>query len=115
MMTLHRSRLTTVVRSLTGVDPSSVGAWWAGTDRDEPDGAGPPANRRLTALTGALVLPLAAAMLLSGLLFGTFWRVHYFIGYLLLPVVLLKLGSTGYRISRYYLRSGRYREVRPPY
>ena len=112
------ARLPPLVRSLTGVDVRSVGAWWASgeqRDRDEPGGSGPPANRRLTALTGALVLPLAGLVLLSGLFFGSVWRVHYFLGYLLLPIVLLKIGSTTYRMARYYLRSGRYRWVRPPY
>ncbi len=110
-----RSRLTVVVRFLTGADLASPRAWWAGAERPEPDGAGPPSNRRLTALTGALVLPLAAVVLLTGLLFGDLWRVHYFVAYLLLPVVLVKLSSTAYRMVRYYLRSGLYRQVRPPY
>lgn len=39
---LQRSRLTSVVRSLAGIDVSSAGAWWAGAEKDEPDdGSGP--------------------------------------------------------------------------
>ncbi|MHB8576771.1 MAG: hypothetical protein ACYDCQ_15725 [Dehalococcoidia bacterium] len=114
-MTPALQRLTTVVRSLTGADLSSTRAWWAGTESHEPDDTGPRANQRLTAITGAVVLPLAAVVLLTGLFFGNVWRIHYFVGYLLLPVVLVKLGSTAYRMVRYYLRSGLYRLVRPPY
>jgi hypothetical protein len=56
-MARQLSRLTPVVRALTGVDVSSVGAWWAGPGRDEPEDSGPPAIRRgcatLTAAPGA--------------------------------------------------------------
>lgn len=114
-MTPAVSRLSTIVRSLTGADLSSASAWWSRAESREPDDAGPGANQRLTALTGALVLPLATLVLLTGLFFGNLWHVHYFVGYLLLPVVLLKIASTGYRMARYYLRSGLYRLVRPPY
>jgi len=114
-MTPVLSRVTTVVRLLTGADLSSRSSWWASAERREPDDAGPRANQRLTALTGAVVLPLAALVLLTGLLFGDLWRAHYFVGYVLLPVALLKVGSTTYRMVRYYLRSGLYRQVRPPY
>jgi hypothetical protein len=114
-MTAARSRLFPVVRSLTGLDLSSLHAWWTSAASRECDPAGPRTNRRLTALTGTAILPLAALALLTGLFFGDLWRVHYFIGYMLLPVVLLKLGSTGYRMVRYYLRSGLYRFVQPPY
>jgi|SRR5579884_2495107 hypothetical protein len=108
-------RAASLVRWLTGLDLSSPRAWWETPAKPEPDGSGPRANRRVTALTGLLVLPLAALVLLTGLLFGSLWHVHYFLAFLLLPLVLLKVGSTTYRMVRYYLRSGLYRFIRPPY
>jgi hypothetical protein len=40
--------------------------------------------------------------------------VHMFIGLLLIPPVLLKLASTGYRFFRYYGGTRAYREKGPP-
>jgi hypothetical protein len=40
--------------------------------------------------------------------------VHIFVGMLLIPPVLLKLGSTGWRFARYYLGAGAYRAKGPP-
>jgi hypothetical protein len=40
--------------------------------------------------------------------------VHMFIGLVLIPPILLKLGSTGYRFVRYYTGSRPYREKGPP-
>jgi hypothetical protein len=40
--------------------------------------------------------------------------VHLFVGMLLLPPVLLKMGSTGYRFARYYTANPAYREKGPP-
>jgi hypothetical protein len=39
---------------------------------------------------------------------------HMFIGLMLIPPVLLKLGSTGYRFARYYAGSAVYRAKGPP-
>jgi hypothetical protein len=108
-------RALQIVRTLTGVDIASLRAWWRGPEPSEPELGGPRGNQRLTALTGMLVLPLAALVLLTGLLFGSLWRVHFFVGYLLLPVAVLKVCTTTYRMARYYLRSGAYRRIRPPY
>lgn len=40
--------------------------------------------------------------------------VHMFLGLVLIPPVLLKLASTGYRMARYYTHSRRYVEKGPP-
>src|SRR3954468_12223908 len=40
--------------------------------------------------------------------------VHLFVGALLIPPVLVKLGSTGYRFARYYARDPVYRTKGPP-
>jgi hypothetical protein len=71
-------------------------------------------NTRLTSATGiALFVPLLAVTG-SGLIFDGLWRVHYFAGFLLLPLVALKLASTGYRAARYYRGDPRYRRAGPP-
>ena len=43
-----------------------------------------------------------------------FWHVHYAAGFVLLPLVALKLISTGYRFARYYTRSPIYQAAGPP-
>ena len=45
---------------------------------------------------------------------GQLLSVHLFVGLLLLGPVTLKLGSTGYRLVRYYTRDSAYREKGPP-
>ncbi len=45
---------------------------------------------------------------------GGLLSVHMFIGLVLVPPVLLKLGSTGYRFARYYTKARPYREKGPP-
>jgi amino acid transporter len=72
------------------------------------------ANLRLTALVGlAMIVPLLVVTL-SGLSFDQLWRVHYFAGFLLVPLLVLKLCSTGYRMVAYYLGNRRYRRAGPP-
>jgi hypothetical protein len=80
----------------------------------EPADPGVRENRRLTALTGLVLLAPLVVVTGSGLLFGQLWRVHYFAGFLLLPLVLLKLASTGYRTVRYYVGSPAYRRAGTP-
>ncbi len=45
---------------------------------------------------------------------GGLLSVHLFVGMLLVPPVLLKLASTGYRFVRYYTANPRYRRKGPP-
>lgn len=77
-------------------------------------GGGTSGNERLTALAGsALVIPLAVVgvslLSLRGLM-----GVHLFVGLLLIPPLVLKMASTGYRFIRYYTRNGAYRERGAP-
>ena len=44
-----------------------------------------------------------------------FLTVHAFVGMLLIPVVALKLASTGWRMARYYLRGEEYVRRGPPH
>ena len=45
---------------------------------------------------------------------GGLVSAHMFIGMVLIPPVLLKLASTGYRFVRYYTGSQAYRAKGPP-
>lgn len=71
-------------------------------------------NERLTAEVGAALLVLLAALGLTIPFVHPLIREHVFLGMLLIPVVLLKLGSTGYRFVRYYTGARTYRAAGPP-
>jgi hypothetical protein len=85
-----------------------------------------PAERRARELGGTAgneILTSATALVLTLLLIAegiTILRIgglrteHMFIGMALIPPVLLKLGSTGYRFTRYYIGTRAYREKGPP-
>ncbi|MFD0526507.1 hypothetical protein ACFQ1I_03280 [Kitasatospora arboriphila] len=76
---------------------------------------GPEGNRRLIAATGALLLLLLAAQGVTILFLDRLLTWHFFIGMVLVGPVVLKLGSTGYRIVRYYTGSPAYRRQGPPH
>jgi len=86
-------------------------------------------NRRLTASTGTLLHSLLWIQIASALFFAfeTFnivlpsgpWHtvirpIHFFVGFLLAPLIVIKIGSTNYKFLLYYLRSRRYKEAGPP-
>jgi hypothetical protein len=69
-------------------------------------------------LTGATALVLTALLALEGLtllFMGPLLSLHVFVGMLVIPPVLLKLGSTGYRFLRYYQRRREYTAKGPPH
>ena len=72
-------------------------------------------NRRLTAATAAILLVLLAAEGVTLLAIGPLVSAHVFIGMLLLPLVGVKLASTGYRFARYYTGDRTYRAEGPPH
>jgi hypothetical protein len=75
----------------------------------------PNGNERLTAIVGALLLvPIAVELATIVLGVHTFMSLHVFVGFVLIPAVLLKLASTGWRFARYYTRSDAYRAHGPP-
>ena len=75
----------------------------------------PDGNARLTAAVGVLLLvPIAVELLTVPLGVHTFMSLHVFVGFVLIPLVLLKLASTGWRFARYYTRSDPYRVLGPP-
>jgi hypothetical protein len=78
--------------------------------RLNPDG-----NARLTAAVGVLLLlPIAVELATIVLGVHTFMSWHVFVGVALIPPILLKLGSTGWRFVRYYTRGAGYVEHGPP-
>jgi len=72
------------------------------------------ANARLTGMTAALLLVLLAVEGLTILRIGKLLTLHVVIGMVLVPPVLLKIGSTTWRFGRYYLGSPEYRRKGPP-
>jgi hypothetical protein len=72
-------------------------------------------NRRLTGSTAAVLLALLAAEGVTIFAIRPLLSVHVFVGMLLIPPILLKLGSTGYRFVRYYTGGRPYRIEGPPH
>ncbi len=77
-------------------------------------GGGTTGNERLTTAVGATLLVLLAVIGVTILRIGQLLSVHMFVGMLLVPPVLLKMSSTGYRFFRYYTGDARYRRKGPP-
>jgi hypothetical protein len=72
-------------------------------------------NERLTVWTGVILVVLLAVIGVTLLhLRTTLLSVHLFVGLLLIGPVLVKLGSTGYRLVRYYTHNPRYLRKGPP-
>jgi hypothetical protein len=75
---------------------------------------GPDGNEILTTATAVVLPVLLAALGITITDMGGLVRWHMILGMLLIPPVLLKLASTGYRFMRYYRRSAPYRAKGPP-
>ena len=71
-------------------------------------------NEILTSGTALVLTILLAGEGITLLTLDSTLSLHMFIGLLLVPPVLLKLASTGYRFVRYYTRSPAYVEKGPP-
>jgi hypothetical protein len=71
-------------------------------------------NERLTAATGAVLIVLLLVLGVTLLRLRSLLSVHLFVGLLLIPPVLLKMASTGYRFVRYYTHDQHYRSKGPP-
>ena len=107
---------------------SPIAAWKAAVERGKANAAliEPPidradeaveANGRLTAMLGALLIVLLAVEGLTLLHIHALWMlgVHVAVGMVLVPVVVLKIGSTTWRFAKYYLGSPGYRRKGPPH
>lgn len=77
-------------------------------------GGGTAGNERLTTAVGAALIILLAMLGLTILRIHGLLSEHLFLGMLLVPPVLLKLSSTGYRFVRYYTADPQYRRKGPP-
>lgn len=77
-------------------------------------GGGPAGNARLTAWTGLILLPILAVEGVTLLALGQLISWHIAVGVLAVPPALLKTGSTGWRIVRYYTGHRPYRSAGPP-
>jgi len=71
-------------------------------------------NEILTSAVAAILTLLLIAEGITIIRMGGLVSVHMFIGLLLVPPILLKLSTTGYRFARYYLSSRAYRQKGPP-
>jgi hypothetical protein len=72
-------------------------------------------NRRLTGAAAALLLILLAAEGATLVAIRPLVSAHVFLGMLLVPLVGVKLASTGYRFARYYTGHRAYRADGPPH
>lgn len=76
---------------------------------------GPQGNRNLTAVLGALLLAgILAELATLALGLRQTLPVHIAVGVALIPLVALKLASTGWRMIRYYTHAPDYRAEGPP-
>jgi hypothetical protein len=75
---------------------------------------GPAGNAQLTAWTGLMLLVLSLIELATLLDVNRWISWHIVVGALLLPPALLKTGSTGWRIVRYYTGNRDYQAAGPP-
>jgi hypothetical protein len=71
-------------------------------------------NQRLTALAGLIVFVLLVAIAATLFNISSLLTAHYMVGFVLLPLVGLKMGSTGYRFLRYYAGSAPFRLAGAP-
>lgn len=76
--------------------------------------ANPGGNEQLTAFAGILLVVFLAVEGATLLNLRALLSVHAFVGMFLLPIVALKMGSTGWRMARYYLGKDDYVRRGPP-
>ncbi len=72
------------------------------------------ANARFTAALAALLLVLLFVEGITLLKIANLIQVHVFIGMVLIPVVVLKIGSTTYRFIKYYAGHKGFQQKGPP-
>ncbi|HEX4863960.1 MAG TPA: hypothetical protein VFV02_07805 [Acidimicrobiales bacterium] len=76
--------------------------------------SGVESNARLTGAAAGVLIVLLAAEGATVLSVRSLLSAHVFIGMILVPPVLLKIGSTGWRFVRYYNGDAAYRRKGPP-
>jgi hypothetical protein len=88
-----------------------------GTPDVEPAPRGDPGvdgNERLTSIAGLLLLALMAVEILTVPTLHALMTVHILVGVVLAGPLVVKLGSTGYRFTRYYTGASAYVRRGPP-
>lgn len=71
-------------------------------------------NARLTATLGALLIVILFVEGVTILQVGSLLTLHVFVGLLVVPVVIAKMGATSWRFVKYYWGSPTYRRKGPP-
>jgi hypothetical protein len=77
-------------------------------------GGGVDGNGSLTTATGVVLIVLLAVLGVTIVWIGQLIWLHLFLGLVLLGPVALKLASTGYRFTLYYVHDRRYVDRGPP-
>ncbi len=72
-------------------------------------------NLLLTSHAGLAILAFLVLLYLTGLEFTPLRGVHFALGFALIPILLVKLGSTGWRAVNYYRGRHPYRAAGPPW
>jgi hypothetical protein len=103
-----------LIVALLVIVPAALVGVWAGRHlsqglRHDPSVE---SNARLTGYAAVVLLIPLATEVFTGVRPGLL--AHALIGFLLVPLVLLKLGSVGYRFVRYYSGDPRYLAAGPP-
>ena len=101
------------------VEPGRIAALIVRTDVSDsltrPEtAAGVVGNARITGTFGAVIFVLLFLEGLTVLRVGSLISMHVFVGMLLVPFVVVKIVSTGYRFVRYYGSRAAYAEKGPP-
>jgi hypothetical protein len=99
------TRIETSVDTQDHVGPSKRPRWLRG---------GVNGNERLTGTNAVILLLLLAVEGATVPFVRQLLTLHIFLGLMLVPPVLLKLGTTGWRFARYYLRDAEYLRRGPP-
>lgn len=84
------------------------------TDPGQPRSGGPAGNATLTAWVGLVLFVLLAIEAVTVLDVRGMLSWHIVVGTLLVPAALVKIGTTGWRIMRYYAGHRPYRSAGPP-
>ena len=71
-------------------------------------------NARLTSSLAAVIFVLLAIEGVTIVLIHNLFNAHVFVGLLLIPPILAKISSTGWRFAKYYSGSPAYRKKGPP-
>jgi hypothetical protein len=100
-----------LARLVTGERPQSQ----PGPSEPMGPGGGVEGNARLTGGAGAALFVILAVEAVTLLQIKQLISVHVFVGMLLVPLVLLKTGTTGYRFAHYYAGDPSYRRKGPPH